>query len=127
MNEDENTCVGCGNYQEEFYGCADIAVKNELKKAKRLKKFKKFNLQKLKVAKLGLPKVNEPKKCETNLVFGTAFNITQIVNVFCEKMCNQICLVLREAMSANLRQNILNEPTDDLITCLDTCPKLCSC
>jgi len=124
INEDENTCVGCGNYQEEFFGCADIAVKNELKKAK---KFKKFNLQKAKSAKLGLPKMKELKKCETSLVFGATFNITQVVNVFCEKMCNQKCLVLEEAMSANLRNKILNEPTDDLITCLDTCPKLCSC
>ncbi len=120
-NEDKQ-CTGCGKVQEEFYGCADIAIKDNLDVTT-----KKATLKKKKPTDSNELKNGKKQKCEKKLEFGSALNLNSIMNVFCEKMCNKKCKILLDALNENLKNNISNEPTEDLNTCLNTCPKLCNC
>ena len=145
---DEQTgksCMGCGLVQENSYNCADITIKDD-------KKSLISEVSKTKVSKKLTPKTttasttvatrpstrtqtdtinkklaNDNSKCEVKLKFGNTLNISKIMGIFCEQVCNQKCKVLLKEVNKNLMQNKDTEPSSDLLACIDTCPVVCDC
>ncbi len=110
-------CVGCGKVQEHFLGCADISIRDVL--AVTTKAPKKTSLR-------PRPKINAESRCVRKLEFGSYLDFNNIGDIFCQSICGIECPLLKEQVKENLMNGIVNEP-DDLITCLDTCQKMCAC
>lgn len=64
--------------------------------------------------------------CRRKLEFGSYLDFNKIGDVFCEKICGVECPLLNQQTQENLKNGVANDP-EDLITCLDTCQKLCEC
>lgn len=112
-------CTGCGEVQENFMGCADIAIKDNIVKTTRAPMPDKF-------LKPDDEYTHEPV-CERKLEFGNFLNFNNIAEIFCEQICNENCKELLAEVEENLKKGVQSEPSDDLITCLDTCPIMCDC
>jgi len=108
-------CTGCGDEQEHFFGCADIAIKDNIVLTTRKPTTKKAPAP-----------VYYKSYCERYLEFGSYMNFNNIINIFCAEICGNDCPKLMKIVDENLTNKIPNEP-DSLITCIDTCPKLCQC
>jgi len=110
-------CTGCGDVQEHFFGCADIAIKDNIVVATRKPTTKKIT---------SYAPVYNKNSCERKLEFGTFMNFNNIVEIFCGEICENDCPKLMKIVDENMENKIPSEP-DSLITCIDTCPKLCKC
>lgn len=112
-------CTGCGDTQEHFFGCADIAVRDHLIETTHrpttprvTTRYSDFNYYQ--------------DVCTRKLDFGSFLHFNDIIDKFCDNFCAYECLKLKDKVEQNFRNNVANEPSA-LITCLDTCPKLCDC
>ena len=147
---DEQTgksCMGCGLVQENTYNCADITIKDDKKsligeigKTKSSKKALTTTSASTTVVKttstpttrtntdaINKKSASDNSKCEVKLKFGNTLNISKIMGIFCEQVCNQKCKILLKEVNKNLMQNKDTEPSSDLLACIDTCPVVCEC
>ena len=120
-DEVKEMCVGCGEVQENFMGCADIAIKDNIVKTTRppMPNFNKITKSE--------NEIEYKPACGRKLEFGNYLNFNNIVDIFCEQICNENCKNLITVVEKNLENKIHTEPNDDLLTCLDTCPTMCDC
>jgi len=97
------SCLGCGEQNEEFYGCSDIAIRNEIESI---------------IDPITNPTkvVESPRKCTLAVSFSRSFDLTALVTQYCQTICSNNC-----AFDKGNTNPVLN---DD---CMKSCDKLCIC
>lgn len=98
-------CLGCGEKNEEFYGCSDIAIVNE------------SMTENITV----LPKQNVPSRtlyrnCTSKVVFSQQYDLTGIMEQYCQKICSNRCVMDRIEGGDKRYQG-----------CVKSCDVLCTC
>jgi hypothetical protein len=116
-DEDTNvSCVGCGVVQEQFFGCADISIKedmtNEIKEDKEVTKVVIDSMTSEIKEVNTLNNRTIEANCKSKLEFGKTVDLSTIVTIYCNRVCNGVC-------KAPLKYNAQ--------VCDQTCPLLCEC
>ena len=99
-------CVGCGEKNEEFYGCSDIAIVNSSSTID---------------TSTVLPAQNVPiptiyRNCTTKVVFSQQYDLTGIMQQYCQKICSNRCVMDRVEGEETRYQG-----------CAKSCDVLCAC
>ncbi|UJR30953.1 hypothetical protein I4U23_018465 [Adineta vaga] len=97
------SCLGCGNQNEEFYGCSDIAIHDELENIIE----PTINTTKA---------IDTPRKCATAMSFSRSFDLTGLMGQYCERICSNDCAIEKEKNNTELHSR-----------CVQSCNKLCIC
>lgn len=110
------SCVGCGVIQEQFFGCADISIRENIDE---IENNKEGNAEVIIESMTNEIKEVQNKNqtlietnCKSILEFGKTLDISTIVTIYCNRVCNGVCKL-------PLKYNTQ--------VCDKTCPLLCDC
>jgi len=95
--------VGCGNKNEEFYGCSDIAIRNESESI-------------IDPIITTTEATNIQRKCISAITFSRSFDLTALMSQYCQQVCSNNCLFDKGHSNST--------SYDD---CIKSCEKLCIC
>ncbi len=115
-------CLGCGKQNEEFYGCSDIAIASEAESA--------VNSTTPTIARSTTTTVKNvvvqpttttirpppPRKCTSAVVFSQSYDLTSIMEGYCQTVCPNNCA----ADKVDGNEILYNG-------CVSSCTKLCAC
>ena len=122
------SCMGCGDVQEHFFGCSDIAIKpKDMKNSNSTKisvvqepltKAKLItSTQSLQSITTTLPIGDMYNGCRSKLYYGKKINLSKAVSIYCSEICKSMCY--ENTYSTNDQEKA--------VICGQTCPILCSC
>ncbi len=94
------SCVGCGDKNEEFYGCSDIAIRNE-------------NETIIDSVTSTIKPIEIPRKCTSTITFSRSFDLTALMIEYCQTICLNNCAIDKGNSNHN--------------DCIKSCDKLCIC
>ncbi|CAF0719652.1 unnamed protein product [Adineta steineri] len=100
-------CVGCGEKNEEFYGCSDIAIRKTTDPIIELPPPSTQNVTKT-------PEIS--RKCVVAVTFSRSFDLTALVGQYCHTICSNNCASDKDKETVEL-----------LEACRKSCDKLCTC
>ena len=98
------SCLGCGKKNEEFYGCSDISILNDIETITDL------------ITTTTIKPIEIPRKCNLTVTFSRSFDLTALVAQYCQKICSNNCIFDKENSSQELYH-----------ACINSCDKLCIC
>jgi hypothetical protein len=98
-------CLGCGRENEEFYGCADVAI---TKTGETTVPSGKPTQE--------IERAVAPRQCSLAATFSSSFDITETMEKYCQTVCSTDCKADNTAGNALLHKN-----------CRKTCEQLCAC
>ena len=93
------SCRGCGTENEEFYGCSDIAIVNEIE-----------SIIDPVITSTKTSEIN--RNCTSAITFSRSFDLTALIGQYCQTVCSNNC--------ASDKGMIYDE-------CRKSCDKLCIC
>jgi hypothetical protein len=107
------SCLGCGRVNEEFYGCADIAILSE-DEALAIPTTTTTTASPSVILpnELTLP----PRNCTSAIIFSQTFDISAIMDQYCQTVCPDNC-----ALDKITGNEILYNG------CVNSCNVLCVC
>jgi hypothetical protein len=106
------SCIGCGRENEEFYGCSDIAIVNDVDfTAKTI-----TSTTATAIENATLPLKIVTRRCTSSTIFSQTFDLTFIVEQYCQAVCSNDCLT-EQRMNNRTHYN----------NCRNSCDKLCFC
>jgi hypothetical protein len=97
-------CVGCGEKNEEFYGCSDIAIVNEIESILEP------------VTTTTTKTIEIPRKCSSAVTFSRSFDLTALIAQYCQTICSNNCASDKGDSNPVLYHG-----------CIKSCDKLCIC
>jgi hypothetical protein len=96
------SCVGCGKENEEFYGCSDISILNEVE-----------SIIDPIVTSTTVSEIH--RNCASAVVFSRLFDLTALIGQYCQTICSNNCV------SEKGHNTMIYDG------CRKSCDKLCIC
>ncbi len=114
-------CLGCGKENEEFYGCADIAIVSSAESTVNPP------LTSPSTSSITIPSttqevaiqsttIKSSRKCTSVIIFSQSFDLSSIMEQYCQTVCPSDCIW--DKIDGN---EILYNG------CINSCKKLCEC
>jgi hypothetical protein len=137
------SCLGCGRVNEEFYGCSDIAINSQVEAivdaavpgtavtnttvipVNQPQEAAATNTSDILVdestttSTSAIPvtkSTRAPRKCTSAVVFSQSFDISSIMEQYCQTICPNECAEDKEIGNEML-----------YLGCVNSCNKLCAC
>jgi hypothetical protein len=99
-------CLGCGRENEEFYGCSDIAIVNS-----------PIQSNTDTVSRQVMAAISPSlRKCTSAVVFSQSYDLTNIMQQYCQRICSNNCASDKIDGSEILYNG-----------CVKSCKVLCAC
>lgn len=112
------SCLGCGKENEEFYGCSDIAIVSSTESTAQGLLTPSDSIVTIPTTANEVIKeaATPPRKCKSAIVFSQSFDLTSIMEQYCQKICPNDCPEDRIEDNEILYSG-----------CVNSCKKLCAC